>query len=158
MTKYHDNNTRIGQQRDTPIVAAREEIEAHDNVSKEYVCDNCHRTLSKLVDYSGENTSYYCNFCSIETIDTEELRSKSRIKTPDGPVELPSVSYPPDPNYSFNKKKVEYKGAFKTLSQRSGLRITSYTEQKGSISGSGSMLGKTGTSLPNDNKGRSKKK
>jgi hypothetical protein len=53
---------------------------------------------------------------------------------------------------------VEYKGAFKTLSQRSGLRITSYTEQKGSISGSGSMLGKTGTSLPNDNKGRSKKK
>ena len=87
---------------------------------EEHYCPCCQLRLSRLIDSSGLNTSYYCNHCSIEVIPSlTEVRSASKLVTPEGPVESPSVSYPP-----------EIKGGLAELKKR-GIRITSYKEGKG---------------------------
>src|SRR5262245_2385397 len=134
MTKYHQK--RFDQQ-DTPIIAAEEELRQYDNRDKEYICSTCRRTLSRLVDYSGENIhAYYCSGCKVESLPDEELRPKSKLKVPGGAVEYPYVAYPNEP--TLGKKETNYKGAFAQLSKRSGLRIIDYTE----TSGSGKILGR----------------
>ena len=57
-----------------------------------FYCDNYHRTLTQLIDSSGQNPSWFCNNCSIKVFPTEELRSKSILSAPDGPVEEPIVT------------------------------------------------------------------
>jgi hypothetical protein len=85
--------------------------------------------LSKLTDSSGQNQNYYCNHCSIEFNPSKsEVRSKSKLTTPEGPPETPYVAYPPEPE--LRKKKVEIKGGLAELQKR-GISITSYTESKG---------------------------
>jgi hypothetical protein len=128
MTKYTDRNYRIGIQKDSPIVAGEEEIRQVENRGREYICSTCRRTLVKLVDYSGENISYFCNFCSPETLPTTELRSKSKISTPTGMITEPAVSLVPE--VGIKRKKKEVKGGLKTLQDR-GINITHYKEGKG---------------------------
>jgi hypothetical protein len=85
--------------------------------------------------------AYYFEYIPIE--DRQKYKqwfwlafSIKHLKTPDGPIEDPSIAYTPEP--ILTKKKVEYKGAFATLSKRSTLKILDYTE----TSGSGKILGK----------------
>jgi hypothetical protein len=94
---------------------------------EEHYCPCCQLRLSRLIDSSGLNTSYYCNHCSIEVLPSiTEVRSKSKIVTPEGPVESPFVSYPPEP--SIGRQPVEPKGLFKFLRDR-GMRITNYKDE-----------------------------
>jgi hypothetical protein len=92
-----------------------------------FYCDSCHRNLNKLIDKSGENISYYCNNCNVETFPTEQIRSKSRLSTPDGPIEEPGVSYAPEIGL---RKKKEVKGGLRAM-QEKGYKITNYKEGKG---------------------------
>jgi len=66
MTKYTDKKY-FASKKDI-IIASKEEIEQIDNRStntgRTYSCEFCSRTLVKLIDSSGQNISYYCNFCN----------------------------------------------------------------------------------------------
>jgi hypothetical protein len=125
MTKYYDNNNKWRRDKDTPISVRNYE---HDE-PKTYYCNNCNRTLNKPIDSSGQNTSYYCNNCSIEVIPSlTEVRSASKLVTPEGPIESPSISYPPD--LTIGKTPVEPKGVFAEMKKK-GIKITNYREEKG---------------------------
>lgn len=77
----------------------------------------------------GENVSYYCVTYSIEINPEEtEVRSKSRLTTPEGINQTPYVAYPPEPD--LRRKKTEIKGGLAELQKR-GIKVTSYTESKG---------------------------
>jgi hypothetical protein len=125
MTKYHDNKYFARFNNDIAIVGEKQVREIENKKDKEFICEFCRCTLSKLVDASGENVSYYCNRCSITTYDTDELRSESYLEMSDGPIENPSISYAPEPE--LKRKKKQYKGGFEAL-QAKGFNITSYTE------------------------------
>jgi hypothetical protein len=60
--------------------------------------------------------------------ELQDVRSKSRLVTPDGPVEQPCVSYTPE--LRIGKPEVEIKGTFKALQQK-GIKIKDYREEKG---------------------------
>jgi hypothetical protein len=79
---------------------------------------------------SGENVSYYCNFCSVETNPQEkELRSKPRIEPHEGGNKVPLVSTKfTEP--TVGRKKKELTGSFKVLRER-GMKFTNITESKG---------------------------
>jgi hypothetical protein len=125
MTNYYDKKNKWRMNKDTPISIRNYE---HDE-PKTYYCNNCNRTLNKLIDSSGQNESYYCNYCSIEVIPSlTEVRSASKLVTPEGPVESPSVSYPPEP--TIGRTPVEPKGVFKLFKDR-GMKIKNYKEEKG---------------------------
>jgi hypothetical protein len=112
---------------DTPVVAGEEEWYAESRPP--YICDFCHHTLIKLQDRSGLNQSWYCNNCHQEYDPEAELRTKSKISMSEGPVTNPSVSYAPE--VGLKRKKREVKGGLKVLSERHGVKVTSYSESKG---------------------------
>ena len=122
MTIYHSKKYTIKP--DTPISIPNYEYE-----NRTFYCNYCQQTLNKLIDSSGQNPSWFCNNCSIEVFPTEEvgLRSKSRLTTPE-PNESPSISYPPDPNANFYKKKTQIRGVLKEMQKR-GVKITSFQEK-----------------------------
>jgi hypothetical protein len=125
MTDYYNKKNKWRRDKDTPISIRNYE---HDE-PKTYYCNNCNRTLNKLIDSSGQNVSYYCNHCSIEVIPSlTEVRSASKLVTPEGPIENPSVSYPPE--VTIGRTPPEIKGGLAELKKR-GIRITSYKEGKG---------------------------
>jgi hypothetical protein len=101
-----------------------------------YICSICNRTLSRLLDAGGNNSTYYCRFCNVEFDPAEEnLRKESKISVPDRNVE-PAVSTTPGQDY-LNKtveihKEPEIKGGLKALKDK-GIRITSYREFSGSV-------------------------
>jgi hypothetical protein len=129
MTKYSDSNHFASFNVNSDIaVVGEEQIGQQEKRKKEFICEFCRCTLSKLVDSSGKNVSYYCNRCNTSTYDTDELRSQSYLEMSEGPVEDPSISYAPEPELSRKKKGV--KGGLKAL-QDKGIKITSYTEGKG---------------------------
>jgi hypothetical protein len=73
----------------------------------------------------------YGNHCSIEVIPSlTEVRSKSKLTTPEGPIEQPSISYLPE--YTIGQQPVEPKGTFKMLRDR-GMKIKNYKEEKGKL-------------------------
>lgn len=123
MTKYTSKNNR---QPDNDIVVVGDR-EYNQDVQREYICKYCQKTMSKLIDSSGLNPSWYCSSCSISMIpqEVEQLRSKSKLKTPDGPVEYPSVSYPLE--YTLEKNKAELSGVFKSM-QEKGLKVKDVKE------------------------------
>jgi hypothetical protein len=127
MTKYLDDQHKYRQNNDTPIVYDEEEWYAESRPP--YICDYCHHTLYKLQDRSGLSISWYCNNCKVEYDPEVELRSKSKISMSEGPVTNPSVSYAPETGIKRNKKEV--KGGLKVLSERHGVKVTSYSESKG---------------------------
>lgn len=57
-----------------------------------------------------------------------DVRSDSPLTTSDGPIEHPSVAYPPEPE--LKRKKTEIKGGLAELQKR-GFKIKNYTESKG---------------------------
>ena len=126
MTNYYDKRNKWRKDKDTPI-SVRDYTNTDED--KTYYCNNCNRNLHKLIDSSGENPSYYCNHCSIEVIPSlTEVRSKSKIVTPEGPPDNPAVAFPPE--VELKRKKVEIKGGLAELQKR-GIRIKNYTESKG---------------------------
>jgi hypothetical protein len=128
MTKYFDSSHRYKPKEDTPIPIS-DQWTRDPNPS--YYCNYCQRRLSKLQGRSGENVAYYCVTCSIEVeVDPSltELRSASKLSVPDGPIEHPSVAFPPE--VSIGRKKKELTGSFKVLQQK-GARFTNITESKG---------------------------
>ena len=63
--------------------------------------------------------------------ETEDLRSKSKIITPDSFDNSRNPLSSPLPELELKGKKTEIKGGLKDLSQRSSIKIKSYTEGKG---------------------------
>jgi hypothetical protein len=128
LTKYYDSKD-FGQSSNYISTIGEEQVrEIENKKGKEFLCEYCRCTLTKLMDARGENVSYYCNRCSMTTYDTDELRSQSYLEMSDGPTEDPSISYAPEPQ--LKRKKKEIKGGLKALQDR-GIRITSYKEGKG---------------------------
>jgi hypothetical protein len=131
MTKYLENKNPWSRKKpaETPITLGEEEWYAESRPP--YICDFCHRTLIKLQDRSILNTSWFCNSCNAE-YDPEsesELRSKTSLTMSEGPVTNPSTAYAPE--VGLKRKDKEIKGGLKKLSERSGVRVTSYKEGKG---------------------------
>jgi hypothetical protein len=121
MTKYTDRGYK--QPADIPISLPNYEYE-----NRVYYCDTCKRNLVKLIDSSGQNPSWYCNHCSIETFPTEEIRSRSKLQTPDGPIEEPGITHLPE--VGIKRKQKEEKGGILELKRRR-MKITHYKEGKG---------------------------
>jgi hypothetical protein len=70
--------------------------------------------------------------CSIESFpsdsNSEEIRNKSKLEVPDGPVEDYCISYPTDTDAAFNNRRNdEQKGTFKILKDK-GLKVTNYID------------------------------
>ena len=127
MTKYISDKNKFVGNKDTPVTIG-DEWTGDPNPS--YYCNYCQRRLSKLQGRSGENVVYYCVTCSIEVDPSlTELRSASKLSVPDGPIEHPSVAFPPEPE--LKRKKTEIKGGLKALSETGHIKIKNYTESKG---------------------------
>jgi hypothetical protein len=129
LTKYNDNRNR-GIPKDTgvPISLPNYEQIEIDSCEERY-CPYCQIRLSRLIDSSGLNPSWYCSKCVINYPNKAEVKSKSRLGTPQkSNNENPRIAYPPE--LTLGKKKVEIKGGLAELQKR-GIRITSYTESKG---------------------------
>jgi ribosomal protein L37AE/L43A len=124
MTKYVSDKYGYRPIIETPITAGEEEYYAESRPP--YICDFCHHTLIKLQDRSGVNQSWYCNSCNTEYDPETELRSKQSLTMSEGPVTSPSVSYAPEKK--LTRKKREIKGGLKVISERSGVKVTSYSE------------------------------
>jgi hypothetical protein len=124
LTDYYNKRNKWRTDKDTPISVRNYE----NDEPKTYYCNTCNRTLNKLIDSSGENPAYFCNTCRTEVIPSlTEVRSKSKIVTPDGPIEQPSVSTKfPEP--TIGRQPAEPKGLFKFLRDR-GMKITNYRDE-----------------------------
>jgi hypothetical protein len=125
LTKYYQDKNRFRKDDDTPIsLRDYSQIDSHN----ERYCPYCQLKLSRLIDSSGLNPSWYCSKCVIDYPDKTETKSRSSLSTPQQKSnnENPAVAYAPDP--TVGKKPVEPKGTFATLKSR-GIRITSYKEE-----------------------------
>ena len=124
MTKYFEDRNKFRKE-ETPIVAGSEWTR---DPKREYICSYCRRTLHRLADKNGLNESFFCSFCSIESLPEEDLRSKSKIAPPEriDNSDNPSVSYAPE--VGIKRKNKEPKGTFRTLQER-GIKITNYSEK-----------------------------
>jgi hypothetical protein len=94
-------------------------------------CPYCQIKLSRLIDSSGSNPSFYCSKCVIEYPDKIETKSKSRLSTQRPSNERPAVAFPPEPQLS--KKDHSVKGGLKALSETGRIKIKSYKEGVGVI-------------------------
>jgi hypothetical protein len=94
----------------------------------EYSCSWCNRTLSKLIDSSGENPSYYCTHCHIPFEPSEtHIRKKSKLGTQRNEVDPAVTSIQTDPSKEVEiRHTVPLRGGFEALSKK-GLRFTSYS-------------------------------
>jgi hypothetical protein len=128
LTKYYSDKNKFRINNDTPIsIPNYEQIERDSH--EERFCPYCQFKLSRLIDSSGCNPSFYCSKCTIEYPDKSETKSKSGLSTPQkSNNERPAVSYAPEP--TLGKKKTEIKGGLAELQKR-GIKVTSYTESKG---------------------------
>jgi hypothetical protein len=129
MTKYYSDKNKFvtGKPVDTPISIPAERYD--DSIlRREYSCEYCHRTLNKLIDSSHQNPSWYCSSCNIKVIPSEEaeLRARSRLKVPSGPIQEAAVAYAPEKG--LKRKKNEPKGTFRRMQER-GIKITNYSER-----------------------------
>ena len=114
--------------KDDNIIISSEQYSGEDRPI--YYCDNCHCTLVRLSDSNNQNESYYCNRCSIDYLDTANIRQQLKVTVPDRNTET-LVSTTPGQDY-LNKrveirKEQEIKGGLKALQQK-GIKITNYKE------------------------------
>jgi hypothetical protein len=130
LTKYYQNKNRFEKYNDTPISLPNyEQIESRN----ERYCPYCQIKLSRLLDSSGLNPSWYCSKCVIDYPDKSETKSESYLSTPrKSNNENPAVSYAPEP--TIGKKPIEYKGGFSQLAKQ-GRRITYYHDEEGTRTG-----------------------
>jgi hypothetical protein len=125
MTKYFADKNKFERDNDTPIsVRDYTQIESRN----ERYCPYCQLKLSRLIDNSGLNPSWYCGKCVIEYPDKSETKSKSHLSTQKPSSERPAVSYAPEPQ--LPKRDHTIKGSFLELQKR-GFKIKNYTESKG---------------------------
>jgi hypothetical protein len=94
-----------------------------------FICSICNRTLSRLTDSSGQNTTCWCRNCSVEfDPELENVRRESKISVPDRNIE-PVVATTPGTDYLNHNVEIHHepepKGAFKALQQK-GIKITNY--------------------------------
>jgi hypothetical protein len=124
MTKWYDDQHKYRPDSDTPISVGGN---WYREPQREFYCEYCQRRLSKLQNNTG-NVSYYCSACSVEVDPSlTEVRSKSRLSTPEGPPETPYVSTKfTEP--TVGRKPVEPKGSFAALRAR-GIKITNYKDE-----------------------------
>jgi hypothetical protein len=125
LTKYYDNRNRGIPNQDLPI-----SIPDYTNIEsrEERFCPYCNIKLSRLIDSSGLNPSWYCGKCVIEYPEKSETKSTSRLSTPQQKSnnERPAVSYAPEPG--LVRKKTQVKGGLAELAKRGSIKITHYTE------------------------------
>jgi hypothetical protein len=116
----HDNSY------DTPITTTDYTQYESRNVTR--YCPYCQVSLSRLIDSSGLNPSWYCSRCVIEYPDKTKVKSKSRLATTEqsNNNDNPLTSYSPE--RTLGKDKPDYQGGFKVLSQKGTIRITDYKE------------------------------
>jgi hypothetical protein len=96
-----------------------------------FICSICNRTLSRLTDSGGQNSTYWCRNCSVEfDPELENVRRESKISVPDRNHET-LVATTPGQDYLNKKVEInhtpEIKGGLKALKDK-GIRITSYQE------------------------------
>ena len=93
-----------------------------------FICSICNRTLSRLTDGGGNNSTYWCRNCSVEfDPELENVRRESKISVPDRNQETLAATTPGIPDISIHHTP-EPKGAFKALQQK-GIKITNYKEE-----------------------------
>jgi hypothetical protein len=135
MTKYVDNKFKTYANADpnaypnayTPIIVSNESFSG--DYHRTFTCETCNTILTRLHD-SGDNTiSFYCPKCNSNSYDTESLKTKSKFKTKEGPMEEPAASVVPD--VGLKRKKKEIKGGLAEIAKRPGVKITGYVESKG---------------------------
>lgn len=129
--KYINNNNRKSKVR--KFNPSNKKIVISDTTTsdarKEYICQFCnYNTVIRL-----DQLSLYCNHChNISLIeDLQEVQQLQEPKTLDNFE--PAISTTPMPNYGdvAIKKKPNYRGSFKNLSDK-GIKITSYDVRDGS--------------------------
>ena len=95
-----------------------------------YICSICNRTLSRLSDAGGNNSTYWCRNCSVEfDPELENVRRESKISVPDRNIEPVVATTPGIIDVSIHHTP-EPKGAFKALQQK-GIKIKDYKETDG---------------------------
>jgi hypothetical protein len=84
--------------------------------------------LSKLIDSSRENPSYYCTHCHIPFEPSEsQIRKKSKLGTQRKEVDPAVTSIQTDPSKEVEiRHTVPLRGGFEALSKK-GMRFTSYS-------------------------------
>jgi hypothetical protein len=126
LTKYNDNRNKGIPNPDLPISVPNYEQIAIDSREERY-CPYCQLRLSRLIDSSGMNPNWYCSKCVINYPDKSEVKSKSRLSTPQkSNNENPRIAYTPE--VELKRKKTEVKGGLAEIAKRGSIRITSYTE------------------------------
>jgi hypothetical protein len=102
--------------------------EYYTNDRPTYICSFCNRTLSRLSDASGNNSTYWCRFCSVEfEPESENLRKETKIVVPDRKQEAAITSVSTTPDVSI-RHEPELKGGFAALAKKGTIRFTSYQE------------------------------
>jgi hypothetical protein len=92
-----------------------------------YICSICNRTLSRLSDAGGNNSTYFCTNCSVTyDIDIENVRRESKLSVPNRNEETLVAQTPGIPDVSI-RHTPEIKGGLKAL-QEKGIKITDYKE------------------------------
>jgi hypothetical protein len=129
MTKYYSEKHKFEKDSsyDSPIsLRDYTQIESSNNITRQ--CPYCNITLSRLIDYSGLNPSFYCSKCVIEFPDKTKVKTKSRLATTEqtNNNDDPSVAYAPE--VGLKRKNKEPKGTFRKLKER-GINIISYEER-----------------------------
>jgi hypothetical protein len=101
--------------------------EYYENDRPSYICSFCNRTLSRLSDAGGNNSTYWCRFCSVEfDPESENLRKESKIIVPDRNIEPAVTSIQTDPSKEVEiRHTILLRSGFEALSKK-GLRVTSY--------------------------------
>jgi hypothetical protein len=86
----------------------------------------------KLSDSKGASESFNCKSCSIEVLESENLRKRSKLVTPKDRNNETLVSTTPGVDYQSveNYKEPEIKGGLAELKRR-GIKITHYNEGQG---------------------------
>jgi hypothetical protein len=126
LTKYYSDKNKFRIDNDTPLSLPNYEQTEIDSHTERF-CPYCQFKLSRIIDSSGMNPNWYCSKCAINYPDTSEVKSKSRLSTPQkSNNENPRVSYLPEPG--LGRKKTEIKGGLAELQKR-GIKVTSYTER-----------------------------
>jgi hypothetical protein len=127
MTKYsNEHGPARWEPRDTGVpISVRDYTQIEDH--NERYCPYCQLKLSRLIDSSGLNPSWYCSKCTISYPDKSDTKSKSSLSTPrksnnDNPLASTKFREP-----TVGKEPMEPKGSFAALKAK-GIRITNYKD------------------------------
>jgi hypothetical protein len=109
--------------------------EYYENDRPFFICSICNRTLSRLSDAGGNNSTYWCHHCSVEfDPESENIRRESKISVPDRNVE-PAIATTPGQDYLDKKVQIRHEPELKdgalALSKKGTIKFTHYEEREG---------------------------